>query len=159
MATSVHDLCPASITHAQSSFFYGMWQCQPIPLSCTFSPSTTTFLYVMPMLLYIWLLYAHLWPFFLHLQLPNTSLNGGNVCLATLHSSDRDLQPFYYVYMNTHDIWWTFLSFGHFANIFVTSQIEQKLLVMNTQAPLYFLRLTSEHFANIFVTTLTEQSL
>lgn len=29
MATSVHDLCPASITHAQSSFFYGMWQCQP----------------------------------------------------------------------------------------------------------------------------------
>ncbi len=31
------------------------------------------------------------------LQLPNTSLNGGNVCLATLHSSDRDLQPFYYV--------------------------------------------------------------
>ncbi len=57
---------------------------------------------LMPMLLYIWLPYAHLWPYFLHLQLPNTSLNGGNVCLATLHSSDRDLQPFYYVYMNAH---------------------------------------------------------
>ena len=72
-----------------------------LPLSCTFSPSTSMFLYVMPMLLYIWLPYAHLWPYFLHLQLPNTSLNGGNVCLATLHSSDRDLQPFYYV-MNAH---------------------------------------------------------
>jgi hypothetical protein len=34
--------------------------------------------------------YAHLWPYYLRLQLPNTSLNGGNVCLATLHSSDRD---------------------------------------------------------------------
>jgi hypothetical protein len=68
----------------------------------TFFYAMPTFFYLMPMLLYIWLLYAHLWPYFLHLQLPNTSLNGGNVCLATLHSSDRDLQPFYYVYMNTH---------------------------------------------------------
>jgi hypothetical protein len=32
-------------------------------------------------------------PFLLRLQLPNTSLNGGNVCLATLHSSDRDCTP------------------------------------------------------------------
>jgi hypothetical protein len=73
-----------------------------LPLSCTFSLFTSMFFYLMPMLLYIWLLYAHLWPYLLHLQLPNTSLNGGNVCLATLHSSDRDLQPFYYVYMNTY---------------------------------------------------------
>ncbi len=33
---------------------------------------------------------AHVYTLGLRLQLPNTSLNGGNVCLATIHSSDRD---------------------------------------------------------------------
>jgi len=136
-----------------------------LPLSCTFSPSTSMFLYLMPMLLYIWLLYAHLWPYFLHLQLPNTSLNGGNVCLATLHSSDRDLQPFYYVYMNTL----VRLSLlpssksAYFANIFNAvnehPSFQQTFFQDCILSPFYYLRLTSEHFASIFVTTLTEQSL
>jgi hypothetical protein len=139
-----------------------------LPLSCTFSPSTSMFLYVMPMLLYIWLPYAHLWPYFLHLQLPNTSLNGGNVCLATLHSSDRDLQPFYYVYMNTL----VRLSLlpssksAYFANIFnavnehpCLPSFQQKSFQDCILSPFYYLRLPSDHFVNIFVTTLTEQSL
>jgi hypothetical protein len=123
--------------------------------------------------------------FFLHLQLPNTSLNGGNVCLATLHSSDRDLQlfyyvythqtetdrdlqPFYYVYMNTL----VRLSLlpspksTYFANIFnavnehpCLPSFQQKSFQDCILSPFYYLRLPSDHFVNIFVTTLTEQSL
>jgi hypothetical protein len=106
--------------------------------------------------------------FFLHLQLPNTSLNGGNVCLATLHSSDRDLQPFYYVYMNTL----VRLSLlpssksAYFANIFnavnehpCLPSFQQKSFQDCILSPFYYLRLPSDHFVNIFVTTLTEQSL
>jgi hypothetical protein len=140
-----------------------------LPLSCTFSPSTSMFLYVMPMLLYIWLPYAHLWPYFLHLQLPNTSLNGGNVCLATLHSSDRDLQPFYYVYMNTYvrlsllpSSTSTYIFCEHFQCSEWTPMpplFQQTFFQDCILSPFYYLRLTTEHFANIFVTTLTEQSL
>jgi hypothetical protein len=96
----------------------------------------------------------------LRLQLPNTSLNGGNVCLATLHSSDRDC-TLHTTYVPLQDISRTFscLSLLRRLHIYIFREhcnaVNTSSLSKSTQTFLFFRtasylqRFTTEHFANI----------